>query len=302
VLLYGTNRWVLKSHVGGWFIHDYLNDVLCLPLFLPIILKVQAALGIRRHDGVPTALEVLHNWIVFSVVFELVLPRLSMFASTADPWDSLAYLLGGFAAYAYWHSPCRVCARNPHGVSICSHMHNQIDTVKLRLIVSLALSFAASMLSGCCASPQASAQDDGSAKALVGAWRSKVQFSSGSFAEVKDLEFLYVFNDGGTLTESSNYDGSPPVPPAYGVWREVAPGQFEAKYIFYATKPPARFEDITGGGGWSPAGRGELSERITLSGDGQSFTSTIQYDPFDAAGKSAPGGGRAEGRGSRVRF
>jgi hypothetical protein len=105
VLLYGTNRWVLKSHVGGWFIHDYLNDVLCLPLFLPFILKTQAVLGIRRHDEMPTALEVLHNWIVFSVVFELVLPRLSMFASAADPWDSFAYLLGGFAAYAYWHSP-----------------------------------------------------------------------------------------------------------------------------------------------------------------------------------------------------
>ena len=31
---------------------------------------------------------------------------------------------------------------------------------------------------------------------MVGAWKGKVQFSSGSFAEVKDLEFMYVFNAG----------------------------------------------------------------------------------------------------------
>ena len=38
---------------------------------------------------------------------------------------------------------------------------------------------------------------------------------------MKDLEFMYVFNVGGTMTASSNYDGAPPVPPAYGVWRRA---------------------------------------------------------------------------------
>ena len=41
---------------------------------------------------------------------------------------------------------------------------------------------------------------------LVGQWRAKLQFTSGAFAPVKDLEFMYVFNLGGTMTESSNYD------------------------------------------------------------------------------------------------
>ena len=40
---------------------------------------------------------------------------------------------------------------------------------------------------------------------LAGAWRGKVQFTSGAFAEIKDLEFMYAFNAGGTMTESSNY-------------------------------------------------------------------------------------------------
>ena len=58
---------------------------------------------------------------------------------------------------------------------------------------------------------------------LLGEWRAQLQFTSGAFAAVKDLEFMYVFNSGGTMTESSNYDASPPVPPAYGIWRTVGP-------------------------------------------------------------------------------
>jgi hypothetical protein len=137
---------------------------------------------------------------------------------------------------------------------------------------------------------------------LVGAWRSRVQFSGGAFAAMKDLEFMYVFNAGGTLTESSNYDGAPPVPPAYGVWREVGPQQYEARYLFYLTKPPARLEDMTGGGGWMPAGHGVFTERIQLAGDGKSFESTITYEAFDPSGKPAGGGGLATGHGVRIDF
>jgi hypothetical protein len=140
------------------------------------------------------------------------------------------------------------------------------------------------------------------ASPLVGAWRSKIAFSSGAFASLKDLEFMYVFNPGGTLTESSNYDEAPPVPPAYGVWREVAPGQFEAKYFFYMTRPPSRFEELIGGAGWGPAGHGEFLEQIRVSTDGKSFESTMTYEAFDSAGKPAMGGGRAVGHGTRIGF
>lgn len=135
---------------------------------------------------------------------------------------------------------------------------------------------------------------------LIGAWRATVQFKTGAFASVKDLEFLYVFNAGGTMTESSNYDGAPPVPPAYGVWRAVGPGEFEATYEYFMTRPPAGLTDLTRGGGWLPAGRGRLVERIRVSAEGNSFTSTIRYEAFDTAGRSAPGGGKAVGRGARV--
>ena len=151
------------------------------------------------------------------------------------------------------------------------------------------------LLSAACAPKPAS-------DALVGAWRSRIQFSSGAFAAMKDLEFMYVFNAGGTLTESSNYDGAPPVPPAYGVWREVGPQQYEARYLFYITRPPARLEDMTGGGGWMPSGHGVFTERIRLAADGKSFESTIAYEAFDSLGKPAVGGGPATGHGVRIDF
>ena len=137
---------------------------------------------------------------------------------------------------------------------------------------------------------------------LVGAWRSQVRFSSGAFAAVGDLEFMLAFNAGGTLTESSNYDGAPPVPPAYGAWRRTGAGRYEAVYEFYATKAPAGFDAIARGGGWLPAGHGRLVERITLAPDGRSYASTLTYTAFDAHGQPAAGGGEATGRATRIGF
>jgi hypothetical protein len=154
------------------------------------------------------------------------------------------------------------------------------------------------LLAGCATHSAKNGADAG----LVGAWRSKIQFTSGAFASVKDLEFMYVFNAGGTMTESSNYDGAPPVPPAYGVWRQTGPREFEAKYVFYSTKPPAKFEDIASGGGWLPSGRGVLTERILIVPDGRHFRSKLRYEAFDPAGKPVDGGGEAEGAGERIEF
>jgi hypothetical protein len=157
---------------------------------------------------------------------------------------------------------------------------------------------------GACYQPQSrqAAASDTAASDFVGEWRAKLQFTSGAFAPIKDLEFMYVFNQGGSMTESSNYDASPPVPPAYGIWRKVGAREYEAKYEFYVTKPPAAFDEIAKAGGWGPAGRGVFLERITLSEDGKSFTSKIKYDQFDTAGKPAEGGGEATGQGVKLTF
>ena len=138
---------------------------------------------------------------------------------------------------------------------------------------------------------------------LVGAWRSKVIFRSGPLAGMKDLEFLYVYNTGGTVTESSNYDeAANSSPPAYGVWRQVGRGTFETKYVFYTTKAPGPGDGAPNGSDWWPAGHGVLTETITLSADGQTYASTIRLATFDRTGAPIAGDGEGTGAGTRIVF
>jgi len=113
---------------------------------------------------------------------------------------------------------------------------------------------------------------------------------------------MYVFNAGGTMTESSNHDSAPPVPPAYGVWRKTGARQYEAKYKFFWNNPPKAFEEIAGGGGWPPGGSAVLLEKITLSGDGKSFISTLSFDVLDNNGAVIESGSQGEAQASRFDF
>ena len=61
--------------------------------------------------------------------------------------------------------------------------------------------------------------------------------------------------------------------------------------MFYVTKAPASFQDITKGGGWSPDGSGVFTEEITLAADGNSYTAKVTYVAYDVNGKPAAGGG-----------
>ena len=167
-----------------------------------------------------------------------------------------------------------------------------------RILLSVLALFA---LAGCSVSKQ---PNDQSAEEipLVGAWRASLQFETGALSTYKDMEFMYVFNAGGTMTESSNYDAAPPVPPAYGIWKRSGPKEYQAKYEFYMTRAAGATETAAASGGWLPAGRGTLVETITLSADGNSFSSNIRYEFVDQAGRPAAGGGSGKARGVRQRL
>lgn len=137
---------------------------------------------------------------------------------------------------------------------------------------------------------------------LVGAWKGKVQFKTGAYAEIKDFEFMWVFNQGGTMTESSNYDGVPPTPPAYGIWKKTGNKQYEARYEFYWNKVPAFAEDIIKSGGFSPGGYGVLTEKIILSENGKSYSSTIKLNLFDQTGKQTVFNDEATAEANRMNF
>jgi hypothetical protein len=154
----------------------------------------------------------------------------------------------------------------------------------------------------CLAPPRATGQPQKASDDLVGAWRGKVTLTSGAFAPLKDLQYMYVFNAGGTMTESSNYDGVPPVPPAYGVWRRTGPRVFEAKYQWFQSKSVSTSDELIKSGGWLPDGYGSIHQTITMSADGNSFTSKITVELFDKAGKPIAGGGSGTAVGERIRF
>jgi hypothetical protein len=171
--------------------------------------------------------------------------------------------------------------------------------MKKQSIISLLL-LTTLLTTGCV--EKSSTNEQSKENSIVGGWKGKIQFKTGSFTSVKDLEFMYVFNEGGTLTESSNYDGAPPVPPAYGIWRKTGEKEFEARYEFYWTKVPQSFEELIKSSGFVPSGYGILHEKITLSEDGKSFKSTITYNGFDQAGNPTESGTVAETEIKRMEF
>jgi len=170
--------------------------------------------------------------------------------------------------------------------------------MKRSVLPALGLFFA--LLASSCTTVTTTKTTSSSTDALVGAWKGRVQFKTGPYAAIKDLDFLYVFNAGGTMTESSNYDAMPPVTPAYGAWKKTGPREYEARYVYYWTKPPAALEEITKGGGWSPGGHGVLTQKFTLTEDGNSFDSTISYEVFDQSGKPTDPTSEASAQGTRI--
>jgi hypothetical protein len=110
---YGVNRWLLKPHVHSAFLHSHFNDLLLIPCALPPVLLAQRLLGVRRHDQTPQPSEIGLHLLVWSLLFEVLGPRLFIHA-TGDPLDVAAYLTGGIAAGLLWnaHAPTPSPANN----------------------------------------------------------------------------------------------------------------------------------------------------------------------------------------------
>jgi hypothetical protein len=91
------------------------------------------------------------------------------------------------------------------------------------------------------------------------------------------------------------------VTPAYGSWKQTGPKSFEARYVYYWTKPPAKLDELTSGGGWSPGGHGVLTQKFTLAANGDSFESTLNYEVFDSQGKPTDPPSTATASGTRIK-
>lgn len=104
LVLYFVNRWVLKPYFPNEFSRCYLNDVICLPFWVPIMLFLMRKIGLRRVDTPPTGGELIIPLLLWSGVFELILPRLDFFRplATSDYRDILCYTVGAALAAIAW--------------------------------------------------------------------------------------------------------------------------------------------------------------------------------------------------------
>lgn len=79
-----------------WWVDGYLDDLLALPLLLPVFLTEQRILWGKQRF---TIVETLGFIILFSIVFEWIFPYYSD-QFTSDWWDIVAYTVGGL--FFYW--------------------------------------------------------------------------------------------------------------------------------------------------------------------------------------------------------
>src|SRR5687768_1257485 len=85
LILYVLNRVILKPYLPNWFSVGYLNDVICLPFWIPIMLLAMRKVGLRTSDDAPSAGELLIPLILWSWMFEVWLPGTRFFKGLAVP-------------------------------------------------------------------------------------------------------------------------------------------------------------------------------------------------------------------------
>lgn len=105
IVCYGVNRFLI---LGLWqrpeaFWRGHFNDLFLVPCALPPLLLLLRLTGLRSHDNPPRAGEVFFHLILWSLMFEIVGPRLGK--GTSDWRDVASYALSGFLAWLWWNKP-----------------------------------------------------------------------------------------------------------------------------------------------------------------------------------------------------
>jgi hypothetical protein len=104
VAIYFVNRFLFKAIWKDGFVHEHLNDLLCIPFWVPIMVFAQRKLGLRDGHDRPRASEIAIPLLLWSWLFEIVLPHTEIMgrSCTADHLDILFYSLGAVLAGVFW--------------------------------------------------------------------------------------------------------------------------------------------------------------------------------------------------------
>ncbi len=115
---YWINRALESCDLGTPFFSCYLNDIVCVPFWVPIMLWVNRKLRLRHDDGPPASVEILIPLLIWCAAFEVVIPIWfgSVVTTVADPADVLCYCAGALAATVFWRwyyraAPAEAAAR-----------------------------------------------------------------------------------------------------------------------------------------------------------------------------------------------
>jgi hypothetical protein len=93
---------------GQKFIVAYLNDVLLIPVILPIILFFSRILKFREEYSPPMLMEIVIPLAIWSIAFEFIGPYF-LEKGTSDPFDVLAYCVGGLVSWVIWNRSIFLC-------------------------------------------------------------------------------------------------------------------------------------------------------------------------------------------------
>lgn len=99
-----VNRILEETGYSPQVLQCYLNDAVCIPLWVPVILVITRRSGWRQHDDPPEILEIVVPLLTIAAIFELLLPVAPGFAGRAisDPTDIHCYVAGSLAGRWFW--------------------------------------------------------------------------------------------------------------------------------------------------------------------------------------------------------
>lgn len=102
--IYFLNRMLEDVQWSHKYLRWYLNDLLLVPIFVPIMLWCMRKLALRKNDLAPSLLEIGMLVLVIGLVFEGFAPYLPVLKdfSTPDINDLICYALGGVMSLGYW--------------------------------------------------------------------------------------------------------------------------------------------------------------------------------------------------------
>ena len=103
--MYVVNRWGIEPWMAGSFFTNHLNDLICIPFCVPIMLFLLRRLRLRPDDDPPQACEIVLPLILWSVAFEVWLPTFPVFhrLATPDYRDVLFYAVGALVSGLWWN-------------------------------------------------------------------------------------------------------------------------------------------------------------------------------------------------------